>query len=263
MCDPASCLASQRPVRTHCRWSVSLSSHWLATRNTLRKALQCTVEEVKRKLAFHCGSNASTMSLQLKNRDDKLVAQMSDDARKFGYYSPQNGFILHVIDADPYSASANGWLEDVSKVPKYVMSDADYDKRENTYRKYKESKLAKDPNWTLERELAERQGRPAPMQSDLAEYTAEAASHIAVGDRCEVAPGGRRGTVRFVGPVDALPGGVWIGVEYDEPLGRHNGSIGGKACFQCPPQHGAFVRAPNVHVGDFSEVDLLGSDDEV
>ncbi len=34
-----------------------------------------------------------------------------------------------------------GWLEDVSKVEKYVMSDADYDAREDTYRKFKEERL--------------------------------------------------------------------------------------------------------------------------
>ena len=34
-----------------------------------------------------------------------------------------------------------GWLEDVSKVEKYVMSDADYEAREDTYRKFKEERL--------------------------------------------------------------------------------------------------------------------------
>jgi hypothetical protein len=42
---------------------------------------------------------------------------------------------LHIIDTDPNSLSANGWLEDTSKVQKYVMSDEDYNSRENSYRK--------------------------------------------------------------------------------------------------------------------------------
>ena len=37
--------------------------------------------------------------------------------------------------------SVQGWLEDVSKVEKYMMSDADYDAREDTYRKFKEERL--------------------------------------------------------------------------------------------------------------------------
>lgn len=49
--------------------------------------------------------------------------------------------IIHIIDTDPHSLSANGWLEDVSKVQKYEMSDEDYAQRENTYRKFKEQKL--------------------------------------------------------------------------------------------------------------------------
>lgn len=41
---------------------------------------------------------------------------------------------IHVVDLDPQSASAGGWLEDVSLVDKYVMSDDEYNKKENTYR---------------------------------------------------------------------------------------------------------------------------------
>ena len=42
--------------------------------------------------------------------------------------------VLHIIDTDPTSLSANGWLEDTSKVEKYVMSEEDYGRRDNTYR---------------------------------------------------------------------------------------------------------------------------------
>lgn len=46
-------------------------------------------------------------------------------------------YVIHITDSDPGSLSANGWLEDTSLVEKYVMSDADYDKREKSYRKWK------------------------------------------------------------------------------------------------------------------------------
>jgi hypothetical protein len=49
-------------------------------------------------------------------------------------------FQIHIKDLNPHSLSANGWLEDVSKVEKYVMSDEDYSKRENTYRAHKQMK---------------------------------------------------------------------------------------------------------------------------
>ena len=50
-------------------------------------------------------------------------------------------YVLHIIDTDPLSLSANGWLEDTSKVQKYEMSDQAYAERENTYRKFKEQRL--------------------------------------------------------------------------------------------------------------------------
>jgi hypothetical protein len=46
---------------------------------------------------------------------------------------------------------------------------------------------------------------------------------LQVGDRCEVEPGAKRGTVRFVGRAEALGRGFWVGVQYDEPLGKHDG----------------------------------------
>ena len=36
-------------------------------------------------------------------------------------------------------------------------------------------------------------------------------------------PGDRRGQVAYVGLVDGLPAGLWIGVHYDEPVGKHDG----------------------------------------
>ena len=137
--------------------------------------VQMTVNSVKAKLMSHCGTSPSAMTLQLKDEHGSLVATLSSE-RMLGYYSPHDGCVerrhaetckasvphctatdavltleltsgcwhrqtLHIIDTDPLSASANGWLEDTSKVQKYEMSDEAYDQRENTYRKFKEQKL--------------------------------------------------------------------------------------------------------------------------
>ncbi len=50
---------------------------------------------------------------------------------------------------------------------------------------------------------------------------------ITVGARCEVESAEedfrKRGTVRYVGPTEFAKG-VWVGIEYDEPIGKNDGS---------------------------------------
>lgn len=70
-----------------------------------------------------------------------------------------------------------------------------------------------------------------------------------VGDRCEVNPGGRRGTVKWIGvlePNDKVKGGYWVGIALDEPLGRNDGTYNGKRYFECMKQYGVFSRGESV-----------------
>ncbi|KAL4452171.1 hypothetical protein ABPG75_007833 [Micractinium tetrahymenae] len=230
----------------------------------IRLDLHMSVDAVKRKLCFHCGTPPSAQVLQLKDERRRLAAVLDDDSRKLGYYSPRDGWTLHIIDTDPTSLSANGWLEDVSKVEKYVMSDEAYAARDNTYRKYKEARLAADPSWTLAKEMAARKaaagGAPQPgpaaaLQAPADDSTgAEEATAVEVGARCEV-EGGRRGVVQYVGRVESLPLGWWVGVQYDEPVGKNDGSVKGRRYFECPQNYGGFVRPNLVCTGDFPPFD--------
>ena len=65
-------------------------------------------------------------------------------------------------------------------------------------RKFKQGKLALDPEWTIEKEMAIKRGveyiPPAPKVTDP-EYMKEEASVASVGQRCSVEPGDRRGEV--------------------------------------------------------------------
>ncbi|MED6109337.1 hypothetical protein PIB30_032559 [Stylosanthes scabra] len=71
-----------------------------------------------------------------------------------------------------------------------------------------------------------------------------------VGQRVHSAGDSRRiGTVKYVGPVEGYSG-TWVGVDWDNGEGKHDGSINGVRYFQAKSERsGSFVRAPNLSQG--------------
>ncbi|XP_071660705.1 kinesin-like protein KIF13A isoform X3 [Patagioenas fasciata] len=65
-------------------------------------------------------------------------------------------------------------------------------------------------------------------------------SWVAVGEQVCVGSN-KMGTVRYVGMVD-FSAGIWVGVELNVQLGKHNGTVKGREYFHCKPRHGIFVR---------------------
>ncbi len=55
------------------------------------------------------------------------------------------------------------------------------------------------------------------------------------------------------------PGGPWIGIVLDEPVGKNDGSVGNKRYFECEQARGVFVRPDRVEKGDWG---ILGVDEE-
>ncbi|KAI4341232.1 hypothetical protein MLD38_025980 [Melastoma candidum] len=214
----------------------------------LRFSLQTTVESVKEKLWKKCGTSVESMSLELYDDAGSRVCSLDDGSRPLGFYSPFDGYRLHIIDLDPSSVTKGGWLEDTSLVNKYTISEEAYDKLDGTFRKFKESMASQNPS-TFEPKITDN-------------YMEELCSNIKVGDRCEVEPGAKRGVVKFVGRGASLAPGFWVGVQYDEPLGKHDGMAKGTRYFECPPLHGAMVRPDKVKVGDYPERDIF-EDDEI
>jgi hypothetical protein len=138
----------------------------------------------------------------------------------------------------------------VSRIQKYQMTEEDYDKREKTYRAWKKAQLAKDPNWKPAHLRGPGGGGGGGGGPPPVDYTdASCVEGFAAGQRCSVAPGDRRGEVAFVGAVEGLAAGFWIGVRLDEPLGKGKGAVDGKVYFEAEEKCGTFVRPERVEVG--------------
>ncbi|CAK9087234.1 Tubulin-folding cofactor B (AtTFCB) (Protein EMBRYO DEFECTIVE 2804) [Durusdinium trenchii] len=225
----------------------------------IRFDLHTTIGALKDRLYRHGGTGAGFQKLLLK-QDGAVLCEMADDAKMLGFYGVKSGMEIHIVDTDPYSFSKDGGLENVELVEKYVMSDEDYAKRENSLRNYKLKMREKDPHWTfLPENRREPKNKNPPTEEDVAPFK--------IGDRCEVQPGSRRGAVAWKGAAEEIGNGFWVGVQLDEPLGKSDGSAKGKVLFKCPPKHGVFARPDKVTVGDFPELDplaeLSSDDDEI
>lgn len=158
---------------------------------------------------------------------------------------------IHVIDTDPNSTLAA--LEDDSAG--FQLSEEDYAKKSNTVLQWKkQNQLGRfDPNFDDQQRL-------------LQEENEKIAEDIKVGNRCRVIniASERRGVVRFVGKIQELDEGenYWVGIEFDEPVGKNDGLIGQLRVFEARKNHGSFVKPKQVEVGDFPELDPFGSDEE-
>ncbi|XP_053467200.1 kinesin-like protein KIF13A isoform X3 [Ictalurus furcatus] len=81
---------------------------------------------------------------------------------------------------------------------------------------------------------------PAPSsEDDEGAPVAQLPDWMAPGEQVWV--GTRSGTVHYVGGVEFAQG-IWVGVELDCAVGKHNGTVQGRVYFRCATGHGAFVR---------------------
>lgn len=65
-------------------------------------------------------------------------------------------------------------------------------------------------------------------------------TELAVGQLIELNDG-RQAVIRFVGRTGFAPGD-WVGVELEDASGKNDGSVQGERYFDCPTDHGMFVR---------------------
>lgn len=207
-----------------------------------------TVGTLKQKLWPITGIPPASQALSIpSSSDDDLISSFDLQALS----------VLVVSDTRPKSQREN--YTDDSKVTKFELSQEEYEARNDSVLAYKKrNQIGRfDPNAVdREQELAAR---------ELQEIRE---GNIAVGKRCRiVGVSDRRGTVRYVGEVpETSKPGYWVGIEYDEPVGKNDGSLNGTRYFETRPNHGSFLKTNKVEIGDFPPAlddDLLESDDEI
>lgn len=206
------------------------------------------IRDLKEKLEIITGCSAATMVLELYSGDN-MVALLSDENAFLGFYSPQDGHRIHVKG----TASLYNLEESVAK---FELSEEQYDERKESLRHFlKQNKLGK-----YNAEELKKMEEAAELQK---QKEAEALEKITIGSRCKVTVKGkptRFGTVRYKGVLEGKTG-TFVGVQFDEPLGNNDGSVGGAKYFECPPKYGSFVPPVTVEVGEFPPEDDL--DDEL
>ncbi|NXJ87223.1 TBCB protein, partial [Trogon melanurus] len=169
------------------------------------------------KLELVVGSPASCMDLELFSAEEEPLGRLDRDEALLGSYPVADGCRVHVIDR---SGARIGEYEDVSQVEKYEMTDSDYEKRPESLRSF----LRQQGLGRFDAEAARR--RAAEQEQRRAQEEAMAAA-LPPGTRCQVRVPGqpcKLATVMYVGTcqTDFKPG-YWVGVRYDEPLGKHDG----------------------------------------
>jgi tubulin-folding cofactor B len=203
------------------------------------------ISDLKSRLELITGASHSTMKLELLSQNNTLIAYLDDNQRQLNSYLSdyQNNKIrIHVIDNNIIV----GQSDDLSRVQKFELSREEYEKK-------RDSVLAFKKEHKLGRFAKDNESNEQSISND-----------IKVGQRCEVSVKGlpkRRATVRFVGNTN-FKSGLWVGVEYDEPLGKNDGSVDGVRYFECRPKYGGFVRPNDLVVGDFPEI-TLDFDEEI
>eukprot|EP00794_Sanderia_malayensis_P020457 gene20457-22473_t len=220
-----------------------------------RFPLDTTLHSLKGKLELITGAMSQSMSLELFDKDNKLLCKLDNDDGTLRDYNVEDGMTLHVIDNNPGRTA--GEFEDVSQVEKYELKNEEYDKKQDTVRNFlRKNKMGK---FSDEAQNADERARQKELHEE------ELAKSMKIGNRCEICvpkQPKRRGTVMYIGLPDFKPG-YWVGIKYDEPLGKNDGTVKGVRYFECAPKYGGFVRPSQVTIGDFPEEDLGLDDDEM
>ncbi|XP_076296586.1 tubulin-binding cofactor B [Lasioglossum baleicum] len=210
-----------------------------------------TIDEFKGKLELITGANPATMVVEVFDKNDRLVCTLNNGQQLLGSYPIDDGMRIHVIDKFTREES------NLDSIDKFEISEEEYAKRTDTVKAFLEkNKLGK-----YNKEKAEKKAEEKRQEEEAEEAQANSCH---VGERCEVSVPNqpkRRATIMYVGKTE-FKEGWWIGVKYDEPRGKNDGTVNGTKYFECLPKYGGFIKPMHIKVGDFPE-ELFDLDEEL
>ncbi|KAK4688238.1 tubulin-specific chaperone B, partial [Tremellales sp. Uapishka_1] len=209
-----------------------------------------TVEQFKDKFTPVTGipPQHQVLHLYTSSESPSPLATLSEENRTLESYGVEEWNCIKIENTDPHARP--GEFTDLTAVDKFELTPEEYASRTDTVQSHlRVHKL----------------GRFAPVPENLTHAPpppSSAPANMVPGQRVQVQPGDKRGVIRFVGEAPIGKGGVWIGVELDEPVGKGDGEVEGTRYFACSAKHASFVRADKVEVGDFPERDPFDDEDD-
>ncbi|CAD6575298.1 MAG: vacuolar protein sorting-associated protein 45 [Cyphobasidiales sp. Tagirdzhanova-0007] len=222
-----------------------------------------TIGELKVKLAAITGIQAASQALVLHAPsgasssyevvEGPTLAALDNDERTLAEYGvAQDGFIVKVTADSATSSALYNYVED-PRVEKFGLTKEQYAQRRDTVMAYK---------------ARNKIGRFAVSAAAVPATIPQAGLVIGARVRVDLSSTGiyrRVGTVRYMGEA-GFAEGIWIGIEYDEPVGKNDGSVAGQRYFSCRLPYGGFVRPEKCEMGEWTEEDedlKLDSDEEL
>lgn len=103
-----------------------------------------SILSIKENIEKRYGSDVKFMKLLLKDNKGKVISSMEEDNRTLAFYGAENGHIIHVLDMNPNSIHKE--IEDLASIEKYVISEEDYDKIPENFRKWKKHLMETNPD---------------------------------------------------------------------------------------------------------------------
>jgi tubulin-folding cofactor B len=213
------------------------------------------------------------MKLKLLDKEKKVVCELNDGNKMLGFYPVEDGYFISV------DASQNLIGVEDPNFKRFELTDEEYAKKKGTVREFKEKMKIGQFSETA----GEMAKRKEEEQKEKIKKEKELIENIKVGARCKGknkvnvfkssllsflfyyllvnTPGQmtRLATVMYVGEMNNKVG-YWVGVKYDEPLGKNDGTADDKRYFECLPKYGGFIKPEFLVTGDFPEEEF---DDEI